>query len=182
MSAKSPGNKQKPGMVEYITMILAFNQQGEKTGWTYIGIPADIAQQLNPGFKKSFRVKGTLDTHPVEKAALLPMGQGSFILPVNAAMRKGLGKRAGAMVHVQLEYDERELEIDPELMVCLADDPEALHFFKGLRPSHQRYFSKWIETAKTIETRTRRLVQAVTALSAGQGYSEMMRALKNVKS
>ena len=49
-------------MVSYSTTILKFDEQGEKTGWTYIVIPSAIAQKLKPGNKKSFRVKGKLDT------------------------------------------------------------------------------------------------------------------------
>ena len=41
-------------MIRYTTSLLKFDKQGEKTGWTYIVIPADIAQQINPGIKKSF--------------------------------------------------------------------------------------------------------------------------------
>lgn len=69
---------------------------GEKTGWMYIEIPVDIATKLNPDCKKSFRVKGKLDSYPVEKVALLPMGKGNFIMPFNAQMRKATGKRNGA--------------------------------------------------------------------------------------
>ena len=53
-------------MVKFSTTILKFDKQGEKTGWTYITIPAKIAQQLNPGNKKSFRVKGRLDDFEIE--------------------------------------------------------------------------------------------------------------------
>lgn len=43
--------------VQFIATIHRFESKGEKTGWTYIEIPVDIAQQLKPGNKKSFRVK-----------------------------------------------------------------------------------------------------------------------------
>jgi len=63
-------------MIDFTTTILQFGQQGEKTGWHYIEIPADIAQQLKPGNKKSFRVKGKLDHFSFSGVALLPMGGG----------------------------------------------------------------------------------------------------------
>ncbi|HYJ64643.1 MAG TPA: DUF1905 domain-containing protein [Parafilimonas sp.] len=85
-------------MVKFTTTILKFNEQGEKTGWTYIEIPADIAQQIKPNNKKSFRVKGKLDNYAIKSIALLPMGNGNFIMPLNAAMRKATGKRKGAML------------------------------------------------------------------------------------
>lgn len=84
-------------MLTFTTTILQFAQQGEKTGWTYILVPAAVAAKLNPGVKKSFRVKGKLDDFKVEKIALIPMGKGDFILTVNAAIRS-IGKRKGATV------------------------------------------------------------------------------------
>jgi hypothetical protein len=41
------------------------------------------------------------------------------------------------------------------------------------------YFSKWIEEAKTSQTKTKRIAMAVTALGLGQGYPEMIRANKS---
>ena len=100
--------------IKFTTRILQFAEQGEKTGWTYIEIPADIVQQLKPGNKKTFRVKGKLDDFPIRQIAIMPRGDGSFIMPVNATLRKGIGKRKGAMLQVLLEEDKeaerRELE------------------------------------------------------------------------
>ena len=84
-------------MIEFTATLKQFSEQGEKTGWTYIEIPIDIAQQLKPGNKKSFRVRGKLDKYPIEHIALMPMGAGVFIMAVNADMRKGMGKKKGAM-------------------------------------------------------------------------------------
>lgn len=151
---------------------------GEKTGWTYIEIPADIAQKLKPGNKKSFRVRGKLDSFVIEKTALLPMGEGKFILPLNAAIRKGTGKKEGGMLRVQMEEDKREYILNFDMLECLKDEPAAIRKFKSLPGSHQRYFSKWIESAKTEPTRTKRIAQTVNALAKGWGFAEMIRAGK----
>ncbi|MBO9562361.1 MAG: DUF1905 domain-containing protein [Niastella sp.] len=165
-------------MVQFTTTILQFAEQGDKTGWTYIHITPDIAEQLKPGWKKSFRVKGKLDKHPIKAVALLPHGGGSFILPINADMRKGIKKRKGAMLQVQLQEDKAPLQLNPELMECLSDEPQALAFFKTLAPSHQAYFSKWIESAKTEATKTNRIAQAVNGLTHKMNYGELIRSLK----
>jgi hypothetical protein len=47
---------------------------------------------LRPGNKKSFRVKGKIDAHPIRGIALLPMGGGRFIMALNAEMRKEMEK------------------------------------------------------------------------------------------
>ena len=165
-------------MVEFNTIILQFAQAGEKTGWTYIEIPEDVAQELKPGHKQTFRVKGKLDNYAIEKIALLPMGDGNFIMPLNLKMRKGIQKNKGAMLAVSLEYDERELPLSADLMQCLEDEPEAFSFFNSLAKSQQRYFSKWVEDAKTESTKANRIAQSINGLLLHQDYGTMLRALK----
>ena len=168
-------------MVQFTTTILQFAKQGEKTGWSYISIPEKIAQQLKPGNKKSFRVKGKLDGYKIAGVALLPMGGGVFIMAINAGMRKGIGKRYGAMLKVQLEADNNEFIFNPDFLECLADEPGAKAFFQTLPGSHQRYFSKWIDDAKTEQTKTKRITLAVNALAKRWGYGEMLRASQGKK-
>lgn len=168
-------------MVNYTTRILKFGEQGEKTGWTYIVVPADVTQKLMPGNKKSFRVKGKFDSFPIKQVALIPMGDGEFIIPINAGMRKGTGKRVGAMINVNIEVDKSELLFNGDFMACLEDAPEALKYFKTLPPGHQRYFSKWIDDAKTDPTKTKRIAMAINALARDMGYSTMLREHKAKK-
>jgi hypothetical protein len=165
-------------MIKYTATIHQFDKQGEKTGWTYIEIPADIAQELFPGNKKSFRVKGKLDQFAISNAAIMPMGDGSFILALNAVMRKGIGKKKGAMLAVSLAKDDTPLEVAPELLECLADEPEAQAFFQSLVPSHQRYFSNWVNDAKTEETKAKRLAICLSALARKMAYGPMIREQK----
>jgi Domain of unknown function (DUF1905)/Bacteriocin-protection, YdeI or OmpD-Associated len=163
-------------MVQFTTALRRFDKQGEKTGWTYIEIPVDIAQQIKPDTKKGFRVKGKLDNYRIAGIALLPMGGGTFIIAVNASMRKEIGKRHGAMVKVQLEEDKQAFVFNKDFIECLRDEPLAIAFFTTLAGSHQRYFSKWIDAAKTEPTKTKRIAMAVTALSKKQDYGSMIRS------
>lgn len=168
-------------MVQFTATLKKFNQHGEKSGWTYIDIPAPIASKLKPGYKKSFRVKGKLDHYPIEAVALVPMGGGDFIMAINAAMRKGIGKQKGASVSVTIMEDKKDPAISAALMECLADEPAAFITFNKLPKSHRLYFSKWIESAKTETTKAKRIAQSVTALAAGMQYGEMLRAIKTQK-
>jgi hypothetical protein len=165
-------------MVQFITTILKFAQQGEKTGWTYIIVPEKMALQLKPGNKKSFRVKGKLDDYVIKAVALLPRGGGDFIMAFNEGMRKGTGKQMGATLKVQLQTDDKPLVLNKEMMECLADEPPALAFFSSLPRSHQHYYSKWIGDARTEATRTKRIAQAVSGLAKKMDFGEMVRALK----
>jgi len=165
-------------MVRFTATMHKFEKQGEKTGWTYIEVPADLAQKLKPGNKKEFKVKGKLDNHVINRISLLPMGGGIFIMAINAGMRKAIGKRHGAMLKVQLETDDSPFIFNADFMDCLNDEPTAKKFFQTLPGSHQRYFSKWIDSTKTDPTKTKRIAQAVSALARKMGYQEMMRSLK----
>ncbi|HLT75533.1 MAG TPA: YdeI/OmpD-associated family protein [Ohtaekwangia sp.] len=165
--------------ITYSAKIEKFTSKGEKSGWSYIAVSPAQAEKLKPKSKVSFRVKGRLDDTPLKQVALLPMGDGSFILPVNASMRKSLGKKAGDNVKVQLEADERPLRVSKDFLVCLKDDERAYTFFQTLPRSHQLYFSKWIDSAKTAATKSKRITMAIIGLSQQQGFGEMIRANKN---
>lgn len=168
-------------MIRFSTTILRFDKQGEKTGWTYILIPAEKANKLKERNKKSFRVKGKLDNYSITGVALLPMGEGDFIMALNATMRKGIKKGKGDKLDIQIEVDERELELSTEFLDCLADEPKALTYFNSLPKGHRNYFSKWIDSAKTEPTKAKRIAMAINALSKNMGFSEMMRAHKREK-
>jgi len=166
-------------MIEFNTIILQFAEQVEKTGWSYIDIPADLAQQLKPGNKKSFRVRGMLDGFAVKGMALMPMGEGDFIMALKAEVRKGIHKNAGAMLHVSIEEDtEYKVEVPDDLQECFDFEPEAEDFFNSLPKSHRDYFIKWIDGAKTSETRAKRIVNTVNAMLRKWRYNDMMRAMK----
>jgi hypothetical protein len=168
-------------MVDFKTVIKKFDKQGEKTGWTYIEIPSKLAALINPGVKTSYRVKGRLDDYAIQKIAIMPMGDGGYIMPLNATIRKGIRKQKGADVEVRLEIDKEPLLIDEEFMDCLKDEPRALETFRQFAKGHQNYFSKWIESAKTEPTKAKRIALAVNALSKGWGFPEMLRANKKEK-
>lgn len=162
-------------MVTFVALIRRFEQMGEKTGWTYVDISANIAQQLNSEIKRSFRVKGVLDCTPVNGLALLPMGGGSFILPLNVSLRKKLKKTEGSMLQLRLEADQDfRIDTPEDLRMCLQEEG-VLHSFDKLPKSHRNYFINWINSAKMIETRTKRMGMTVNAMLMGFSYAEMIR-------
>lgn len=168
-------------MTEFKTIIKKYGENAEKTGWTYIDIPRQLAEKLNPGNKKSFRVKGSLDKVKIEAMALVPVGGGDFILPLKKELRKALKKDKGASVHVNITRDENPdpFPVPEDFRDCLQDEPAAFATFFKLPKSHRNYFVKWIEGAKSDGTRVKRIALAVNALSQGQGYGEMLRSQKN---
>jgi hypothetical protein len=162
-------------MIQFTAVIQQFAEQGEKTGWSYISIPPDIAAKLKPGYKKSFRVKGKLDAHSIRQQAVIPMGGGFFILPLKASLRKAIHKNKGAMLKISLEEDQKKPEPSTELLECLSDNPRAEKKFKSLPRSHQMYYSNWIESAKTIQTKAKRIGLTITAMEKNLSFGEMLR-------
>jgi len=165
-------------MTAFTATIKKFAKQGDKTGWTYIEIPAAVAEQIKPGTKKTFRVKGTLDNYAISSVALLPMGGGIFIMALNATMRKALKKGVGETVAAKLQWDEKERQLPAGFMECLADEPTALSKYQALSKSHKGYFTIWINSVKSEAARAKRMAQAVNALAKGYDFVQMVRALK----
>lgn len=171
----------KRAMITFHTTIQKFGSQGEKTGWTYILIPARIASRIRPGVRTSFRVSGELDEVAITAVALLPMGEGDFILPLKAELRKKLHKAKGDRVKVSLREEKKVPPLSSDLLSCLKDEPGAKQFFDKLPGSHKRYYANWVESAKTEATRTRRIAAVIHGLLHGMTFPEMMRWSKEQK-
>ena len=168
-------------MIHYTAIIQQFGAKGEKTGWTYVDIPAPIAQEIKANCKVSFRVKGKIDAVAINGVALTPMGEGDFILALKKDLLKKLGKYKGAAVTLELTEDvDFKFEIPEDLLQCFEDVEGALTQFKSQPKSHQNYFIKWINEAKTEATRVKRLSMTVNAMIEKLDYGEMIRASKKL--
>jgi len=164
-------------MIEIKGILEKFEKQGEKSGWTFVRIPAVKAKAISP-LNTIYRVKGYLDEYPIKQIAVFPMGDGDFILPVNGQMRKAIKKLKGSGVILRLQYDPSPIEPDADFVECLAEFPKAKAYFMTLTQSHKNYFIKWLATAKTSFTKTNRITMLIDALSRGKRFDEMLREKK----
>lgn len=169
-------------MIHFKSEIERFEKMGDKTGWSYIFIPNAIADKIKPGCKVSFRVKGKIDNVEISGMATTPMGAGDFIIALKSELRKKLKKEAGANVEISLEDDKDfKIEMPEDLELCLSEEAHLLSNFLKLAKSHQNYFIKWINEAKTESTRTKRLALTVNAMDKQQDYGTMIRESRNDK-
>ena len=169
-------------MIKFEGIIEQFGVKGEKTNWTYIFISLDIAEQLKPNFKVSFRVKGMLDHLPISGKALIPYGDGNYILVLNKPLIKLLKKGLNDKIQIALEEDKDfKVEMPEDLEMCLDDVENGIENFHKLSPSHRKYFINWVNEAKTEVTRVKRLTQTVKAMELEMGYGEMIRFNKSQK-
>lgn len=166
-------------MIHFKAEIERFEQMGEKTGWSYVFIPATKANKIKPECKTSFRVKGKIDDVEIAGMATMPMGEGDFIIALRSELRKQLGKEAGAAVEIYLEEDKNfKIDMPEDLEMCLMDEEHLMSTFLSFSKSHQNYFIKWINEAKTEVTRTKRLAMTVTAMYKKQDFGAMIRESK----
>lgn len=134
-----------------------------KGGWTYAAIPEVLKNPHTPfGW---VRVKGRIDGYEIERSKLQPMGNGKLFFPVNAKIRKAIGKQAGDKVHIILFEDKISEQIREELILCLENEPkELLHKFNGLSEFLQNNYLGWLQDAKTEDEKAIRILKLIEEL------------------
>ncbi|MFC3559130.1 YdeI/OmpD-associated family protein [Pedobacter jamesrossensis] len=166
-------------MIHFNAEIEQFEQMGEKTGWSYVFIPASLANQIKANCKTSFRIKGKIDNVEINGMATVPMGEGDFIIALKRELRKKLKKEAGNSVKLYLEEDKDfKIDMPEDLEICLFQEEGLIEQFLSMPKSHQNYFINWLNTAKTEPTRTKRLVMIVNAMYKKQDFGLMIRENK----
>ena len=166
-------------MITFNAEIEKFETNGEKTGWSYVFIPQEIAEQIKPNNRREIRIKGFIDDVAVNGVCMMPVKHDGFILPLKKALRKALRKESGTPVTLNLEFDaDFKIEMPDDLEVCLADEEELLDRFLAMPKSHQNYYINWLNTAKTEPTRTKRLVMIVNAMFNGLDFGAMLRGAR----
>lgn len=76
------------------------------------------------------------------------------------------GKASGAWAHPATA--PQGLDMPSEFAQALRKNPQAHAFFKTLAPTYQKHFIGWIATAKRMETRNKRITEAIAKLSRGE--------------
>lgn len=167
-------------MVYLKVEIEKFETNGEKTGWSYVFIPQEIANQIKANSRIGFRVRGLIDGVTVNGMSVMPVRESGFILPLNKPLRKSLKKEAGAVVELRLEFDaDFKIEMPEDLEICLAQEDGLLEHFFSMPKSHQNYFITWLNTAKTEPTKTKRLLMIVDAMAKKYDFGLMIRSNKS---
>lgn len=136
-----------------------------KGGWTFARIPE--IQQDKKAYFGWVKVKGSIDGYEINKYHLMPMGNGYLFLPVKSEIRKKIKKEAGDYVQIILYPDNEPIQIPDEMLLCLQQEPKALHFFKSLSESEQKFYIQWIYSAKKDQTKVDRLAKTINRLLKG---------------
>jgi hypothetical protein len=142
-----------------------------KGGWVYT-----VIKEITPDKRAKFgwvQVSGTIDGFELRRYKLMPMKNGSMFFPIRAEIRKAIGKKEGDSVHIILYADNSSIEIPGEFLLCLEDEPAVKQFFFKLSESEQQYYIKWIYTAKQVETRIKRMAEAISKLSKREKFYDI---------
>lgn len=138
------------------------------TGETSAGVqlPDEVVEALGKGKKPP--VKATINGY-TWRSTVAVMG-GEYWLGVSKDVRRQAGVEAGQEVDLTLELDteERILEVPADFAAALDAEPEARRFFDSLSYSNRRRFTYSIDDAKTPETRQRRIEKSVAQLRDGK--------------
>ncbi len=129
---------------------------------TGVRVPPEVIAGLDHGKRPAVRV--TIAGHTY-RTTVGVMG-GEFMLPVSAENRAAAGIAAGDEVDVDvvLDTEPREVDVPPDLVAALDADADARRAFDGLSYSGKRRVVLDISSAKTQQTRQRRLQKAMDGL------------------
>ena len=94
---------------------------------------------------------------------------GRYLIPVSAEHRAAAGVQAGDVLTVSLQLDDapRDVEVPSDLDLALKASPDARGAFDALSPSNKKRHVLSVTSAKTDETRQRRVAKAVAELESG---------------
>ena len=134
-----------------------------KGGAWALDIPNAVAKRL----RGMTNVEGVINGHPF-RAAIETSASGVQCLQVNKAMRAGAGADVGDTVNLAILGPEPEPAIPSDLRVAFAASGRAKTLWKDLTHMGRLDWVRWIEDAKTPETRARRVRRTVEQLSEGK--------------
>lgn len=133
---------------------------------TGIVIPNEVIEQLGAGKKPPVNVEVNGYAYRSTVATI----DGSYMVGFNADHRAASGLNGGDEVEVDIELDTvpRTIEVPADLQAALDAEPKAKATFDGLSNSLKSYHVYQVNTAKTDETRQRRIEKSVSVLREGK--------------
>ncbi len=130
-------------------------------GGAYVEVPPEVVAALGG---KGRTVRATFDGIEY-RGSVVSMGAGK-VLGVLKSIRDQLGKAPGDPVAVTVEPDTAEGTVPvPDDLAAALDSAGLRATFEALSFSHRREYVAWIEEAKRIETRSRRIAGTLDRLA-----------------
>lgn len=136
---------------------------------SHFAVPDLIAKALINGEHR--RVVCILNKKIEYQCALLPRGDGSFLITVNKKIRDQMALKPGSKVEVSLRKDESEygLPMPEELAELLSQDEEGHRLFHALTPGKIRTLLYIAAQPKNSDIRLSRALTIVEHLKTNDG-------------
>lgn len=155
-----PLKQQIATAMKFKTKIL---QSGNNTG---IEVPETVITALNTGKKPPVVV--TLNNYTYRNTVAV-MG-GKYLIALSAEHRKNANVKGGdeLEVDIQLDTEPRITELPKDFKILLDKNKKASDFYERQPPSGKKKILTLIESAKSGETRSRRMAGIITSLEQGK--------------
>jgi hypothetical protein len=136
---------------------------GNNTG---IVVPDHVIDQLGAGRRPAVLV----DLNGYQYHSTVGVMDGTHMISISAAIRKETGLTGGDDIHVVLSVADtpRDVVVPDDFAAALSAQPTAQAFFATLSNSMQRYHIDNINSAKSAQTRQRRIEKAVSLFGVGK--------------
>ena len=136
----------------------------------HFGVPTLVSDTLIAESEDK-RMVCTLNEKETYQCALLPRGDGTYLITVNKKIQTKLGLKIGSKVNVSLRKDESEygLPMPEELAELLKQDEEGNRLFHALTPGKLRTLLYIVGQPKNTEIRLHRALAVVEHLKKNNG-------------
>lgn len=127
---------------------------------------AHLPEQIGKKLRGMETIEGTINGHPF-RASLEATPKGDY-LRVNSAMLNGARAGVGETVALAVLGPEPEPKIAADLRTAFSASPQAKALWKDLTLLARLDWVRWIDGAKTPETRARRITRTIEQLAEGK--------------
>lgn len=135
----------------------------------FLDVPGPVSDEFLPFSSKGrIRVTGRLQGAEFN-GTLMPVGSGRHILYVPGGLRAATGVKVGDTVTLDIEpLGPRRVILPSDLAAALDKVPDAPEAWQSLADSHRRELTRFLEDARSAETRGRRVEQIVIEVLGGE--------------
>lgn len=164
-NAIDPSDCRPSEVIRFETQLYEVSGKSQTDTQVLLEMPPWVSEKFPS--QERIRIEGTINGHPF-RATTERREQGVYSIRVNSAMLKGSRANVGDTVNLVILGPEPRLIVPSDLLDALNNSPETKKGWDRLTEAERRDWTRWIELAKTPETRMRRISRAVDQLSSGK--------------
>lgn len=178
---RSTSEAGRRGQRPWLRFTTTLERSSNRLWGCHIRVPQPVAQNILASGSR--RVVFSLNGSADHQRALLPHGNGSYVITVNTRLRAALHLSAGARVSVRIRNDRSTygLPMPREFRELLRQDAEGNRFFHALTPGRRRTLLYIVDSVQNREQRAFRAVIVLRHLrehNGGVNYKRLYEQLR----